>query len=782
MSEDAFRDEVVRPLFKLQGLKSYRDVCGLDEEGKDCIMFREVEFRAIQMYAVQTKRGKLNMSRHATANVETAITQLRTALNTPIACLNPRRRQTPDVVYLCTSGVANTAARNHIVSTLTDSRIHILDVDEVIAALDELYPTFWLHISHHKRRYLETFRTHLLKLSDVLALSSCPGDTGPLPYTDEAYVSQRLFRFATQMTVKGGRIATDPRLEEIEDARILTSGHRVSFVVGDGGSGKTTLLRRLAMIACDTALVATSKDSCSVPVLLKARDVLQAASLVEAIDSATITFTSECESAVQAEDYASGRVVVLIDGLDELAESTAVQDVLQLVAEFIDLHPNNRVCVTSRHLLPVREFTAANSIPLFEISDFSIKQASQIVRRAVTGAPAAEAAAVEVLRRLQDVHGMKLSPLLVTVFASTPNFQTSDIPPNLTSIFRKFANLMLGQWDLQKGLSQQYEYDLKHRVLANIALSWHLAKKTYATVDGFKGQVRELLEKIGHAERLETLTDEILRSGLLVVDGTAVAFRHLLLQEYFAGAAIESYTDVESAVADEWWRNVIVFSFGARPDRGDELLLLAKSVDSKPDPQQYRALITLGLALQACYMTGLTLRLELFSKIIGMLATLFSTSLRDFENASTYPLSSFIYHCLEVRSAVCTDLVMKADIPRVSAESAECLRFLRLAGAIEAGQILRVKTDVTSFDPADGRLLLGLHLLALFVMKLRVSTQDEREAAREISKAIAPKIQPLLQEVFDEFKGFVMELQQGSVMVLDAPLATPEGQYEMQLA
>jgi len=37
MTEDQFRDQVVRPLFLRKGLKDGRDLCGIDEEGKDCI-------------------------------------------------------------------------------------------------------------------------------------------------------------------------------------------------------------------------------------------------------------------------------------------------------------------------------------------------------------------------------------------------------------------------------------------------------------------------------------------------------------------------------------------------------------------------------------------------------------------------------------------------------------------------------------------------------------------------------------------------------------------------
>ena len=108
------------------------------------------------------------------------------------------------------------------------------------------------------------------------------------------------------------------------------------------------------------------------------------------------------------------------------------------------------------------------------------------------------------------------------------------------------------------------------------------------------------------------------------------------------------------------------------------------------------------------------------------------------------------------------------------------MEFLRMAGAIEAGLIAQVKDDVIAFEPDDKRLLLGLHAVSFFVQQLKVSTQAERSAAREIIVELNPKIAPLIQQVFKEFKGMVLELQQGQVKVLDAPIAIPKGHIELK--
>jgi hypothetical protein len=61
----------------------------------------------------------------------------------------------------------------------------------------------------------------------------------------------------------------------------------------------------------------------------------------------------------------------------------------------------------------------------------------------------------ELLRQLESVHGFELNPLLVTVFVATSDGTRRDIPANITELFAKFAETLLGRWNTDKGLAQQ---------------------------------------------------------------------------------------------------------------------------------------------------------------------------------------------------------------------------------------------------------------------------------------------------------------------------------------
>src|SRR5712675_210315 len=79
LSEDQFRDGVVRPLFLRQGLTDGRDLCGPFEKGKDALFISTDKLGIEDVYALQTKKGNLNLARKAHANLLEAVTQLKTA-------------------------------------------------------------------------------------------------------------------------------------------------------------------------------------------------------------------------------------------------------------------------------------------------------------------------------------------------------------------------------------------------------------------------------------------------------------------------------------------------------------------------------------------------------------------------------------------------------------------------------------------------------------------------------------------------------------------------------
>ena len=146
LSEDEFRDRVVRTLYFRLGYGDGRELCGPLEKGKDTIFSEKSKLGHTDIVAVQTKKGNLNLASKASQNLESAIAKLRRALATSIPLLEAKKKVLPSRVHLCASGKINEHARHHIIETVQDPRIEFLDCDELIPLIDVYFPEIWLDI------------------------------------------------------------------------------------------------------------------------------------------------------------------------------------------------------------------------------------------------------------------------------------------------------------------------------------------------------------------------------------------------------------------------------------------------------------------------------------------------------------------------------------------------------------------------------------------------------------------------------------------------------------
>ena len=210
-SEDEFRDLVVRPLFFRQGLDDGRDLCGPDEKGKDALFIHTNPLGNKEVYVLQTKRGRLNLSRNVNSSVVEAVTQLKTALGTRVYLTKTKERKYPTKAILCASGQINEKARHHIVESVEDPRIEFLDGDDLIPLIDEHMPEFWLGLDTDALPYYKYITQSIESLNEILTISDIlPGDLTKGAATDKLFVPLYLHRIATKIEKRRGQVSQVP--------------------------------------------------------------------------------------------------------------------------------------------------------------------------------------------------------------------------------------------------------------------------------------------------------------------------------------------------------------------------------------------------------------------------------------------------------------------------------------------------------------------------------------------------------------------------------------------
>ncbi len=768
MSEDKFRDDVVRPLFLRQGLEDGRELCGPHEEGKDTLFVATTPLGMREVYVVQTKRGNLNLSSDVSQNVITATTQLKTALETPVTFTGSREKKWPSHAILCASGKINPSARKQIVDEVKDPRLSFMDADDLIPRIDSLYPELWLGIDADLFPYLRKLRKAIEESDSALALSDVlPSGSTPSAATDAMFVPLHLNRPLLKVKRISGKTVRVPDFVQIPIEGLLKSKDKNILILGEAGAGKSTSLRRIAYKMAEQSMSETSRTR--IPIILRAIDIASSEqSVVELCANETARLSLSGKPCFSSESLSVGDVAVLVDALDEVANNDERRSILKRLADFSALYPACQVVITSRDYSFLRDLGELSAYKTYRLSPIDWRQVRQIIERLRRGKALPPEMTQELLRRLQEVHGMELNPLLVTVFVATSDYGRRDIPANITELFKKFTELMLGRWDATKGLSQQYQAPLKDFVLRKLAWEMHRRRVTSLSIT----ECQDFIEKELAIRATKVVTSELMdelfnRSSLFRFVGDQVEFRHHILQEFFAGRGIDSDSFLASVVSDEWWLRPVVFYFGDHPSDHATINTIIDSIKTRTPREIFHAAMAIGLALQACYLVPISNRVNFLRWVIEGL----SVQGTGFLEGSNVPLARFLTYYLFARDSVASDVLREhfaaiADPwtnEGISKDERDLRTYWILVGLVESGAVEEAETVIKDFHPSDQKLLLAIHLGCYLLTHLRVATRDQKKAAERICSRLAPAIEHLRLKLLEEFNTQLLEVQQGRI-------------------
>lgn len=613
---------IVSSIFLQQGFTDGRETCGPSEQGKDCYFTKTSELTGTDVFVVQTKKGKVTKASSSKDNLDNIVTQLRTALSTIVVLITDKKKKVPLEGYLVASGEINESARVHIADQLSDPRLKFIDVETLIPLVDRHMPELWLDIEPDVISYFRAISTAIEQGGELLPGGLPVGQNNSnAGVLDDAYTSVNLIRAKPQRQVKGKHIPkkSDPRRfnPTLPATSLINERDRLILIQGDGGFGKTTALKRIAYELARRPL--DSPKDVRVPVLLRAHDLAQERStpLVEHATRRIRLLDPNLEQPFTLTDLQEGRVVFMIDGLDEVGTPKHMDNVIQMINECHSGHPRCQVIVTSRTTHYTSSSPQLQQFSRYMVAPFSVLQAQRIIKSLARQQSLGPEASSEILRQLQEVHGITLSPLIVTIFVAISDASKRDLPPNITELFKKYTELMLGRWDEGKKLDQQIQAPVKDLVLQQVEFRMHQMHQTNISVDHFKDMVYAELKSRGFIEETPTLYEEIVeRSGLFRVDSDRIEFRHLLFQEFFAGRAITSSEYIALILEDDWWKLAIVFYFGEHPNDIESLQKLAHSLEKMSANHAFMTATTIGLALQACYFAHVDEKARVCSLLI----------------------------------------------------------------------------------------------------------------------------------------------------------------------
>ncbi len=392
--------------------------------------------------------------------------------------------------------------------------------------------------------------------------------------------------------------------------------HRRLVILGDPGCGKTTLMRYLVLNyardrAESTDLVKQRlglDEPGYLPVLLPLRSLGAYLKKNFPQDDGTdghavmLRFLLEhlraerigLEAGFFDQDLQEGKVVILLDGMDEAGDAELRRRVARMIETFACTYPGCRVVVTSRivgYSGPARlgeDFTTT-TVRDFTLQDVErfLQQWHRLTTLGMSGpGESSENYAVEQTSQLMDairknlrLRELAINPLMLTVIALVHR-ERVKLPDRRAELYAEAADVLLGKWDEAKGVQEiavlpdrPFELADKRQLLQRLALHMHEAQQKEIAAEDLRRWLAErfaelLPDRQGVRRAVERFISVIQeRTGLLVEAGPeAYRFSHLTFQEYLAAveaAERDDYMDYTlQHLAEPFWRETILLIAG----------------------------------------------------------------------------------------------------------------------------------------------------------------------------------------------------------------------------
>lgn len=337
-------------------------------------------------------------------------------------------------------------------------------------------------------------------------------------------------------------------------------GLRGAVVLGDPGSGKTTLLKHFVLASTDPAVgpATLGLPRETIPVLVELRRLRDpTAGLKVAVEEAVAGADLSLDAArFTRRLLRQDRLLVLVDGLDEVAGADDRAAVSRWLEEALHQLPESTFLVSSRYAGYKGDARLSGRFLELHVRDVEPRAARRFIR-AWYGAVEAQAELgrdPEVASALADEAANDLSekifqpedprtsslgqlatnPLMLQILCLVHR-DRKQLPERRVELYRECVQVLLELWRRAKGMPVDLDAPQALRLLRPLAFRLHAAEKREAPLAELLPHLAEPLRELRRppeegAVLLDTIRDQ---SGVPVALGQArYGFLHLSFQEY----------------------------------------------------------------------------------------------------------------------------------------------------------------------------------------------------------------------------------------------------------
>lgn len=365
----------------------------------------------------------------------------------------------------------------------------------------------------------------------------------------------------------------------------LVQTHLRATIIGDPGAGKSTLASKLVH---DLATGRIQGVEETVPLLLIVRKHTQALrteyhTLLHYLE-ATCRTPHNVAPPPDALEYLllNGRITVVIDGVDELGDSSFRADFARMVDGFAHLYPLTRIVVTSRAVGYDEAALDDGLFPVVNIAPFDDAQVEKYAQQWFQLDPALSAAerkdiSSAFVRESAEVSDLRSNPLMLSLLCVLYTAEHT-IPSRRPEIYERCAEILFDAWDRSRGMTVAMRYRQQVRPVVQ-RIAWHMfndpeKRQALPRSEIQKSLTSFLRPRFPTEEDAAQAADDFLdfcagRAWVLTDVGSDAfqphyGFVHRTFLEYFAASQIVKqdsnpdavWDQLEPHIFDSTWENV----------------------------------------------------------------------------------------------------------------------------------------------------------------------------------------------------------------------------------